>query len=195
MRDRTSKDGTSLTDRVVPGRKLGDLSLFSLLIAVAALPFLAGCIAYLHTSLPIVIETGGHHGYYGDRGYSARPHPQYYCYDCHGYTYFDPYYDYCVQYGFRFRWSDYPSAGRYYRQHYPVIVQKTPHFGEYKYKPDYRTSSKYERPPDYEALKKSEGRTFYEGRKTAGEKSIGGKSSASKATQGKKSSGKSSVGK
>jgi hypothetical protein len=27
---------------------------------------------------------------------SGRPHPSYYCYDCHGYRYFDPYYDRCA---------------------------------------------------------------------------------------------------
>jgi len=30
---------------------------------------------------------------------SGRPHPSYYCYDCHGYRYFDPYYDWCAGYG------------------------------------------------------------------------------------------------
>jgi len=166
--------GTSPGNGVGPGRKLGKLPFVLLLVAVAALPFVGGCVAYVHTTLPIVIDTEGYHGH---RGYYARPHPQYYCYDCHGYAYFDPYYDYCIHYGFRFRWDSYPSLRRYYREHYPVIVKKTPHYGEYKYKPDYRRNRSYQKPPDYETWKRSEGRTFYKGKESSSEKSSGKKSS------------------
>jgi len=166
--------GTSPGNGVGPGRKLGKLPFALLLVAVAALPFVGGCVAYVHTTLPIVIDTEGYHGH---RGYYARPHPQYYCYDCHGYAYFDPYYDYCVHYGFRFRWDSYPSVRRYYREHYPMIVKKTPHYGEYKYKPEYRGDRRYQKPSDYETWKRSEGRTFYKGKESSGEKSSGKKSS------------------
>jgi hypothetical protein len=156
-----------------------------LLVSIAAVPILGGCIAYVHTSLPIVIGTEDYHGYHG---YYGRPHSQYYCYDCHGYTYFDPYYDYCVHYGFRFSWSSYPSLRRYHREHYPLIVKNTPHFGEYKYKADYRRNPKYERPPDYQTWKKSEGRTFYTGKESYGQKSPG---STGKESQQLKSRGES----
>ena len=164
---------TSSGNGAEPGRKLGKLPFVLLLVAGAALPFLASCIAYVHTTLPIVVGSGGHDGHHG---YYARPHSQYYCYDCHGYTYFDPYYDYCIHYGFRFRWDSYPSLRRYHREHYPVIVKKTPHYGEYKYKPDYRRDRRYQKPPDFETWKKTEGRTFYKAKESSGEKSSGKKS-------------------
>jgi len=141
--------------------KIGNMPLV-LLVLVVALPLIGGCVAYLHTTLPIVV--GGDH--YGHPAYYGRPSPQYYCYDCHGYTYFDPYYDYCVYYGFRFSWNNYPSVTRYYREHYDVIHRDTPHFGEYKYKPDYRRDYQYSRPPDYQTWKRTEGgRNFYSGQR------------------------------
>jgi hypothetical protein len=185
---------TSLVNGVGSRRKLGRLQIALLLVAGAALPLLGGCIAYVHTSLPILIDTEGYHGYHGYHGndgyhgyhgYYARPHPQYYCYDCHGYTYFDPYYDYCVYYGFRFTWDSYPSLTRYYREHYPVIVKKTPHYSEYKYKPDYRRDPRYEKPSDYQTWKMSEGRTFYKGKESSSEKSSGKTSSHGKSSHKK----------
>jgi hypothetical protein len=173
---------TSLVNVVWPGCKLGKLPFVLLLVTVAAVLFPGGCVAYAHATLSIVVDT---EGYRGHHGYYARPHPQYYCYDCHGYSYFDPYYDYCVYYGFRFRWDSYPSMRRYYREHYPVIVKRTPHYGEYEYKPDYRRDSRYGKPPDYETWKKSEGRTFYKGKESSGEKTSGKTSSRAKSSHGR----------
>lgn len=126
--------------------------LFLLLICVVGLPVLGGCIAYVHSSFPIVIGSGG----YGYHDYYGNPHPQYYCYECHGYRYFDPYYDYCVYYGFRFNWNTHPSLRRYYRERHDVIVRDTPNFGDYKYKSNYRQEPNYTRPPDYQSWKRSE---------------------------------------
>jgi len=137
----------------------------ALLVSLAAIPLLAGCIAYVHGSFPMVVGEGyGHHGYYGN------PVPQYYCYDCHGYRYFDPYYDYCSYYGFRFDWYTHPSVHRYYREHHTIIVRDTPHFGDYKYKSNYRHDSNYRRPSDYQTWKKSGGRTYYSGKESGDER-------------------------
>src|SRR5262245_58672621 len=68
----------------------------------------------------------------------SRPDGSYYCYDCHGYRFFDPYYDYCSYYGFRYRWDDYPRATALYRQRYVRIRQAHPEYGRYRYQEDYR---------------------------------------------------------
>lgn len=128
-----------------------------LVLAIALL--VGGCVAYVHTTLPVVIGGGG---YYGHPSYYGRPSSQYFCYECHGYEYFDPYYDYCAYYGFRFYWNTHPSVMRYYREHYDVIHRDTPHFGEYKYKPDYTRDYQYHKPPDYQSWKRTEGgRNFF----------------------------------
>ena len=41
---------------------------------------------------------------------ASRPDPSYFCYDCHGSRYFDPYYDYCDSRGFRYRWAAHPRS-------------------------------------------------------------------------------------
>lgn len=159
------RDDAGSTGNQAQRRKLGRWPLALLFLAVA-LPLIGGCVAYIHSTLPIVIGTGDH---YGHPAYYGRPSPQYYCYDCHGYTYFDPYYDFCTYYGFRFQWDTHPSVTRYYREHYDVIHRDTPHFAEYKYKPDYRREFQYSRPPDYQTWKKTEGRTFYKGKGSSGQ--------------------------
>jgi hypothetical protein len=134
---------------------------YALLFAVvAAVPLVSGCIAHVHTRFPVVFHA---------RYHNYRPHPRYYCYDCHGYRYFDPYYDFCDHFGFRFRWDRYSSLRDYHRRHYRRIRRVTPHFGEYKYKPDYRRHPMYKRPLDYEKWKRTDGRNFYSNRKRSGE--------------------------
>ena len=81
---------------------------------------------------------------------SSRPHPSYYCYDCHGYRYFDPYYDYCVANGFRYRWSEHPQAVTLYRERYVRIRENHPDYGGYRYSPDYRSTSRYREDKRYE---------------------------------------------
>jgi hypothetical protein len=81
---------------------------------------------------------------------SSRPHPTYYCYDCHGYRFFDPYYDYCVGNGYRYRWADQPRVMALYRERYVRIRETHPDYGRYRYAPDYRSSSRYREGKRYE---------------------------------------------
>ena len=81
---------------------------------------------------------------------SSRPHPSYYCYDCHGYRYFDPYYDYCVSNGFRYRWNEQPRVVSMYRERYVRIREYHPDYGRYRYSPDYRSSTRYREGRRYE---------------------------------------------
>jgi hypothetical protein len=80
----------------------------------------------------------------------SRPDGTYYCYDCHGYRFFDPYYDYCSYYGFRYRWDDQPRAVALYRQRYLRIRQAHPEYGRYRYQEDYRASERYRDPKSYD---------------------------------------------
>jgi len=81
---------------------------------------------------------------------SSRPDASYFCYDCHGYRYFDPYYDYCDSRGFRYRWSEHPRSMIVYRERYVRIKEAHPDFGRYRYKSDYRKADRYREPPDYQ---------------------------------------------
>src|SRR3990172_2540103 len=81
---------------------------------------------------------------------ASRPHASYFCYDCHGYRYFDPYYDYCANYGFRYRWSEHPQARVIYRDRYVRIKETHPDYGRYRYREGYRAGSRYREPRDYE---------------------------------------------
>ncbi|TMQ65301.1 MAG: hypothetical protein E6K78_07755 [Candidatus Eisenbacteria bacterium] len=92
-------------------------------------------------------------------GYSvaSRPHPSYFCYDCHGYRFFDPYYDWCVAYGFRYRWADYPGAVALYRERYVRIKESHPDYGRYRYRPGYRVQPRYLEGRDYESWRRSGG--------------------------------------
>ena len=113
--------------------------------ALAALVTVAGCAAGMAAV---------------DAGHPAgRPHPSYYCYDCHGYRYFDPYYDWCVGYGFRYRWSAYPEVNDLYRARYLRIRESHPEYGRYRYRAGYREARRYREPASYEAWKfREEGR-------------------------------------
>lgn len=92
-------------------------------------------------------------------GDSGRPHPSYYCYDCHGNRYFDPYYDWCAGYGFRFPWSRHPEAIGVYRSRYLRIREAHPEYGRYRYRAGYRETRRYREPKSYEAWRSgTEGR-------------------------------------
>jgi hypothetical protein len=69
-------------------------------------------------------------------GYASgggRPHPRYYCADCHGVSYFDPYYDLCLNYGYRFDWRRQPEVTAAYRRDYAAIKRADPSIGSYRY--------------------------------------------------------------
>lgn len=152
----------------------------------AALPVVVGCVAYVHGGFPIVIGSP-HHQYY------ARPHASYYCYDCHGYTYFDPYYDYCLNFGFRVDWGRHTPLWRYYSRHHDTIVMKMG-YPAYRYKYNYREGPRYKSSVNYEKWKKTDGRTYYSTKEKASrekssdvKKSTSGKGSTSKSSTSKKS--------
>jgi hypothetical protein len=171
----------------------------------AALPALVGCVAYVHGGFPIVIASPHHH-YYDDDYYYARPHSSYYCYDCHGYTYFDPYYDYCMNFGFRIDWGHQAPLWRYYTRHHDTIAWKMGH-PQYRYKYDYREGPRYKRSMNYEQWKRTEGRTYYSTKEKSTEvkkstdvrKPTTGKSSkttkSSTTTKTKSSAGRKTTGK
>ena len=81
----------------------------------------------------------------------TRPEGSYFCYDCHGYRYFDPYYDYCNGYGFRYHWSRHPEAMAIYRERYVRIKESHPDYGSYRYREGYQTNPQYQEPRDYES--------------------------------------------
>jgi hypothetical protein len=86
-----------------------------------------------------------------------RPHASYYCYDCHGYRFFDPYYDWCAYYGFRYAWAGHPEAVAIYRERYPRIKEGHPDYGRYRYRGDYRASRRYREPRDFESWRSGQG--------------------------------------
>ena len=107
---------------------------------VAGLALLSGCI----------------YGYSGSimaarYGPSSRPDPSYYCYDCHGYRYFDPYYDWCTNYGFIYPWRSHPRVINQYRNRYLRIRRTDPTVGRYNYPEYYRERPRYRNPRDYES--------------------------------------------
>jgi hypothetical protein len=83
-------------------------------------------------------------------GIANRPHPSYYCYDCHGYRFFDPYYDWCPNYGFVYRWERSPRVVALYRERYLALKRKDPTLGRFQYPNGYRVSRRYREPRDYE---------------------------------------------
>lgn len=105
----------------------------------AAVALTSGCVAAYRTTI-------------GAGRYSvvSRPHSSYYCYDCHGYRFFDPYYDWCTYYGFRYRWAQHPRAMAVYRERYVRIRENHPEYGRYQYRGDYRGSRRYRQERDYE---------------------------------------------
>src|SRR5262249_11662909 len=80
----------------------------------------------------------------------TRPESSYFCYDCHGYRLFDPYYDCCAYYGFRYAWDAHPGATILYRQRYVRIKENHPEYGRYRYRSGYRSSPRYSEGRDYE---------------------------------------------
>ncbi len=87
---------------------------------------------------------------------ASRPDPSYFCYDCHGYRYFDPYYDFCDGEGFRYRWADHPRSLIVYRDRYVRIKSAHPDYGRYRYRRNYRSDEKYRSPRDYETWRSRE---------------------------------------
>jgi hypothetical protein len=84
---------------------------------------------------------------------ASRPAGSYFCYDCHGYRYFDPYYDYCVARGYRYDWNRNPEAMAAYRERYVGIRENHPDYGRYRYREGYRASARYKDGGDYEAAR------------------------------------------
>ena len=82
---------------------------------------------------------------------ASRPDASYFCYDCHGYRYFDPYYDYCDGQGFRYRWADHPRSMVIYRDRYVRIKEAHPDYGRYRYRQGYKSAERYRDPRDYES--------------------------------------------
>jgi hypothetical protein len=108
--------------------------------------------------------TGCYYGYRTvalDARYStaSRPHASYFCYDCHGYRYFDPYYDWCARYGFRYRWTAHPQVVHLYRERYVRIRERHPEYGSYRYRPGYKSSTRYRQGLDYESWKSGDSRS------------------------------------
>jgi len=89
---------------------------------------------------------------------ASRPHGSYFCYDCHGYRYFDPYYDWCAGYGFRYPWNQHPQTLAVYRERYVRIREVHPEYGRYRYKPGYRSSGRYKEARNYEVWRAQDSR-------------------------------------
>jgi hypothetical protein len=82
---------------------------------------------------------------------TGRPSASYYCYDCHGYRYLDPYYDWCAGYGFRYAWDRHPETVSVYRERYVRIKEQNPSYGRYRYAAEYRAQQRYREPRDYDS--------------------------------------------
>ncbi|MFH0778245.1 MAG: hypothetical protein V2A71_06390 [Candidatus Eisenbacteria bacterium] len=150
-----------------------------LFVLLGTVPFVWGCVAHFRADFPFVIRGSYYH--------HARPHPHYYCYDCHGYRYFDPYYDFCANYGFRMRWDRYPSLWTYYERHHVTIERERSYFSRYKYKPGYKSLPLYKRPTDYRKWEKSGGRTYYQGKESIKKEESGKSKESGKSTKSGKS--------
>ncbi len=109
--------------------------------ALAALALLPGCAVWIETSRPATLRSASF----------GRPTPSYYCYDCHGYRYLDPYYDWCPGHGFRYAWDRHPETVRVYRERYVRIKEENPSFGRYRYRTDYQGQRRYREPRDYDS--------------------------------------------
>jgi hypothetical protein len=111
---------------------------------VAALVAVSGCMAGYRATTVSARYTA-----------SSRPHASYYCYDCHGDRFFDPYYDWCAYYGFQYAWSRHPEVVGLYRERYLRIKERHPEYGRYRYSADYRETRRYREPMDYEAWRRA----------------------------------------
>ena len=117
----------------MPGRRTAALAL-----GVGAV-LAAGCVTAAQSVRPA--------GYW----VASRPDPTYYCYDCHGYRYLDPYYDYCVRYGYRYSWDRSPRLVEEYRQRYVALKESDRKLGRYRYPQGYRATPRYREPRAYDA--------------------------------------------
>jgi hypothetical protein len=106
-----------------------------------------------------VISGCAYGGYQAREGYVAsdRPEASYFCYDCHGNRYFDPYYDWCTRYGFRYGWDAHPQTVVVYRERYVRIKESNPSYGRFRYPASYRASRKYREAPDYDRWRSNHG--------------------------------------
>jgi hypothetical protein len=105
------------------------------------LAVLPGCAIWVGSRYPLTASYAS----------SGRPSPSYYCYDCHGYRYLDPYYDWCAGYGFRYAWDRHPETVRVYRERYVRIKEQNPSYGRYRYPVEYRRQRRYREPRDYDS--------------------------------------------
>lgn len=109
--------------------------------AAVALAVLPGCAIWVSSRYPATVS----------HATSARPVQSYYCYDCHGDRYLDPYYDWCAGHGFRYAWDRHPEAVRVYRERYVRIKEQNPSYGRYRYPGGYRGERRYQQPTDYDS--------------------------------------------
>src|SRR2546422_5758487 len=107
---------------------------------LAALVLVAGCAYAVRSSSPTAAYWSAN-----------RPVAGYYCYDCHGYRYFDPYYDWCPNYGFVYHWERSPQAGQIYRERYVALKSKDRSLGRVRYSTGYRATRRYREPVDFES--------------------------------------------
>lgn len=113
----------------------------------AGLALLPGCAVWIDAQSPAILRYAG----------QGRPTPSYYCYDCHGDRYLDPYYDFCPGRGFRYAWDRHPETVRVYRERYVRIREQNPSYGRYRYRTDYRDQRRYREPVDYESWRVAPG--------------------------------------
>ena len=107
----------------------------------ALLAVLPGCAIWVGSRDPLVSSYAS----------SGRPSESYYCYDCHGNRYLDPYYDWCVGYGFRYEWNRHPETVRVYRERYVRIKEQNPSYGRYRYPAAYREQRRFREARDYDS--------------------------------------------
>ena len=82
---------------------------------------------------------------------ASRPDPSYFCYDCHGERYFDPYYDWCTRYDFHYDWGRRPRVVALYRSRYLRLKEADRRIGRYNYPEDHRVERRYREPRDYDS--------------------------------------------
>jgi hypothetical protein len=115
--------------------------------AAALLLLLPGCAGWGRMRHPVAARSAA----------AGRPTASYYCYDCHGYRYLDPYYDWCPGHGFRYAWDRHPETVRVYRERYVRIKEENPSFGRFRYRAEYRDERRYREPTDYESWRSGTG--------------------------------------
>ena len=111
---------------MIPGERRGTRAAAVLAGLVGVGLAAAGCAGFYAESVRVAYLDGG------------RPHPAYYCADCHGVAYFDPYYDVCLEYGYFFDWRYQPDVRRVWRRDYVAIRRAYPNVGRFHYRPRYR---------------------------------------------------------